>query len=95
MRAKRDRLCTGLAEVGFEVLVPEGTYFASCDIRSMGETDGIDFCLSLPERAGVVAVPTMVFYDDKAAGAPIIRFAFCKQDAVLDEAVDRLRAGLG
>jgi len=94
MRAKRDRLCAGLAETGLEVLVPEGTYFASCDIRSIGETNGIDFCLSLPERAGVVAVPTMVFYDDREAGAPIIRFAFCKKDEVLDEAVRRLGVGL-
>lgn len=94
MRAKRDRLCTGLAKTGLDVIVPQGTYFASCDIRSVGESDGIDFCLSLPERAGVVAVPTMVFYDDKVAGAPIIRFAFCKKDEVLDEAVARLEAGL-
>ena len=56
MRAKRDRLCGGLADVGFEVLVPDGTYFASCDIRALGGTDGIEFCLALPERAGVVAV---------------------------------------
>ena len=94
MKAKRDRLCTGLAEAGLDVLAPAGTYFASCDIRSIGETDGIEFCLGLPERAGVVAVPTMVFYDDKAAGAPIVRFAFCKKDEVLDEAVTRLKAGL-
>ena len=93
MRAKRDRLCGGLADVGFEVLVPDGTYFASCDIRALGGTDGIEFCLALPERAGVVAVPTMVFYDDKEAGKPIIRFAFCKQDDVLDQAIGRLRAG--
>ncbi len=94
MKAKRDRLCAGLAGTGLEVLVPEGTYFASCDIRSIGETNGIDFCLGLPERAGVVAVPTMVVYDDREAGAPIIRFAFCKKDEVLDEAVRRLGAGL-
>ena len=94
MQAKRDRLCTGLADAGLDVLVPQGTYFASCDIRAIGETDGIEFCLGLPERAGVVAVPTMVFYDDKPAGAPIVRFAFCKQDHVLDEAVSRLKAGL-
>ena len=94
MRAKRERLCSGLAETGLDVLPPDGTYFASCDIRSIGETNGIDFCLSLPERAGVVAVPTMVFYDDEDAGAPIIRFAFCKKDEVIDEAVARLKAGL-
>ncbi len=94
MRAKRDRLCAGLAEAGLDVLEPQGTYFASCDIRSIGETNGIDFCMALPERAGVVAVPTMVFYDDEEAGAPIIRFAFCKKDEVLDAAVHRLKAGL-
>lgn len=94
MRAKRDRLCAGLAEAGLDVLEPQGTYFASCDIRSIGENNGIDFCMALPERAGVVAVPTMVFYDDEEAGAPIIRFAFCKKDEVLDEAVHRLKAGL-
>ncbi len=92
MRSKRDRLCDGLAGAGLDVLVPQGTYFASCDITSIGESDGVEFCLGLPERAGVVAVPTMVFYDDKAAGAPIVRFAFCKQDEVLDEAITRLQA---
>ena len=94
MQAKRDRLCSGLAETGLDVLVPQGTYFASCDIRAIENSNGIDFCLALPERAGVVAVPTMVFYDDKDVGAPIIRFAFCKRDEVLDEAVSRLKAGL-
>ena len=94
MQAKRDRLCSGLAETGLNVLVPQGTYFASCDIRAIENSNGIDFCLALPERAGVVAVPTMVFYDDKDVGAPIIRFAFCKRDEVLDEAVSRLKAGL-
>ena len=92
MRSKRDRLCDGLAGAGLDVLVPQGTYFASCDITSIGESDGVEFCLGLPERAGVVAVPTMVFYDDKAAGAPIVRFAFCKQDEVLEEAITRLQA---
>lgn len=92
MRSKRDRLCEGLVGAGLDVLVPQGTYFASCDITSIGESDGVEFCLGLPERAGVVAVPTMVFYDDKAAGAPIVRFAFCKQDEVLDEAITRLQA---
>ncbi len=90
MRAKRDRLCNGLAAAGFDVLTPQGTYFASCDISSLGEHDGRAFCLALPERCGVVAVPTMVFYDNKDVGAHIIRFAFCKRDDVLDEAIARL-----
>ncbi len=92
LERKRDRLADGLTEVGFTVYRPQGTYFITADIRSLGETDGMAFCLSLPERCGVVAVPTMVFYDDQDAGRPLVRFAFCKRMRVLDEAVDRLHA---
>jgi N-succinyldiaminopimelate aminotransferase len=91
LRDKRDRLCAGLADAGFEVLRPAGTYFVTADITGLGGTDGVEFCWSLPERCGVVAVPTQVFYDDVSAGRHLIRFAFCKRDEVLDEAVARLR----
>ena len=92
LKAKRDRLCAGLEAVGLTVHRPAGTYFANADIRSLGEEDGVAFCLGLPERAGVVAVPTSVFFDDQAVGRPLVRFAFCKRDEVIDEAVRRLRA---
>ncbi len=91
LQAKRDRLCTGLADLGFDVFVPQGTYFVTTDIRPLGYDDGVDFCLALPERAGVVAIPTQVFYDDPEAGKPLVRWAFCKRDEVLDAALDRLR----
>jgi len=91
LRDKRDRLCAGLVDAGFEVLRPAGTYFVTADITGLGGSDGVEFCWSLPERCGVVAVPTQVFYDDVAAGRHLIRFAFCKRDEVLDEAVARLR----
>jgi N-succinyldiaminopimelate aminotransferase len=91
MRDKRDRLCAGLADAGFDVLRPQGTYFATVDIRSFGETDGLAFCRSLPHRCGVVAVPSVVFYDDVEAGAPLVRFACCKRTEVLDEACTRLK----
>jgi N-succinyldiaminopimelate aminotransferase len=90
MMAKRDRMCEGLRTVGLEPIVPAGTYFVTTDIRAIGESDGVEFCLSLPERCGVVAVPAQVFYDDKAEGASLIRFAFCKRLEVLDEAIERL-----
>jgi N-succinyldiaminopimelate aminotransferase len=61
------------------------------DIRSVGETDGLAFCRALPERCGVVAVPSVVFYDDKVAGAPLVRFACCKKLDVIDEAVARVK----
>jgi len=91
LREKRDRLCAGLAGAGLDVSVPQGTYFVTADAAVLGATDGIEFCRSLPERCGVVAVPVSVFYDDAAAGRTLIRFAFCKRTDVLDEALARLK----
>jgi N-succinyldiaminopimelate aminotransferase len=90
LRAKRDLLCDGLRAAGFEVFVPQGTYFATVDIRPVGGTDGLEFCRSLPERCGVVAVPSSVFYDDPTTGQHLVRFAFCKRTEVLSEAAERL-----
>ncbi|WP_374115632.1 pyridoxal phosphate-dependent aminotransferase [Streptomyces sp. NK15101] len=91
LRAKRDLLSEGLAQAGFEVYRPAGTYFVTTDIRPLGATDGFAFCRSLPERAGVVAIPNAVFYDHREEGAPFVRFAFCKKTEVLEEAVSRLK----
>ncbi len=90
LQAKRDRLCAGLEAAGLDVFRPAGTYFVTADIRPLGEEDGHAFCLALPERAGVVAVPTVVFCDEKAAARPLVRFAFCKRDDVIDDAASRL-----
>lgn len=90
MSDQRDLLCAGLSDIGFEVFVPEGTYFVSTDIRPLGFDDGMEFCRALPERAGVVAIPHEVFYDDKEAGRPLVRWAFCKRQEVIVEALDRL-----
>ena len=91
LQARRDQLCAGLTEIGFTTYVPEGTYFATTDIRRLGYEDGIEFCRALPEIAGVVAVPTQVFYDDKDTGRPLVRWAFCKQEPVIAEALRRLQ----
>ncbi|MFH9088453.1 pyridoxal phosphate-dependent aminotransferase [Streptomyces sp. NPDC017673] len=91
MLARREILAEGLTAAGFEVFRPAGTYFITTDIRPLGEKDGFAFCRALPERAGVVAVPNAVFYDDREAGAPFVRFAFCKREDVLREAAERLR----
>ncbi|MFM9444864.1 pyridoxal phosphate-dependent aminotransferase [Streptomyces acidiscabies] len=91
LRAKRDLLSAGLTDTGFAVFRPTGTYFVTADIRPLGETDGHAFCRALPERAGVVAIPNAVFYDHKEAGAPYVRFAFCKRTEVLADAAERLR----
>ena len=92
LREKRDRLTRGLVDAGLEVFPSHGTYFVTTDIRAIGEHDGLEFCRSLPERCGVVAIPNVVFYDDRDAGLPLVRFAFCKRLDVIDEAVARLKA---
>ena len=95
LQRKRDRLSDGLRGVGFDVFEPAGTYFVTTDVRPLGYNDGVEFCRDLPRRCGVVAIPNSVFYDDKAAGRSLVRFAFCKRDEVLDEAVERLGRWLG
>ncbi len=92
MAAKRRRLCDGLAAAGFEVFEPQGTYFVNTDIRPLvgDDMDGVEFCLALPERAGVVAVPAQVFYDNTHEGQHLVRFTFCKQLDVIDAACERL-----
>jgi N-succinyldiaminopimelate aminotransferase len=92
LRERRDQLATGLSGLGFEVFRPAGTYFLTTDVRPLGYSDGMEFCRDLPGRAGVVAIPHQVFYDDKAAGAPLVRWAFCKRPEVLTAALDRLAA---
>jgi N-succinyldiaminopimelate aminotransferase len=93
LQYRRDVLVRGLAGAGLPVISPEATYFATVDVRPVQpDGDGLAFCRSLPERAGVVAVPTVVFYAPEHAhlGRHLVRFAFCKSDEVLGDAVERL-----
>jgi N-succinyldiaminopimelate aminotransferase len=90
LKAKRDLFVPGLAALGFEVYPPQGTYFVTADIAGLDDRDGVEFCRTLPERAGVVAIPSSVFYDDKEAARTLVRFAFCKRPEVLTKALARL-----
>src|SRR3954470_23906127 len=89
LQERRDLLCDGLASLGLDVRRPEGTYFALTDISSLGWKDGMEFCLALPDRAGVVAIPTQPFHDTDS-GDQLVRWAFCKEAAVIAEALSRL-----
>jgi len=90
LAAKRDRLAGGLAAAGFGVRPSSGTYFICADVRPLGFTDGAELCFDLPGRIGVAAVPVQVFTDNPDRWRHIVRFAFCKRDEVLDQAVERL-----
>jgi N-succinyldiaminopimelate aminotransferase len=93
LQAQRDLMCSGLAELGFEVFIPQGTYFATTDVRPLGWDDGMEFCRELPQRCGVVAIPHQVFYDHTDIGRPLVRWAFCKRPEVLAAALARLGQG--
>lgn len=91
LKARRDLMADGLEKIGFEVYRPDGTYFITADIAPLGEQDAMEFCRGLPDRAGVVAIPSAVFYDDHPEeGRTLVRFAFCKRPEVLNEALSRL-----
>lgn len=92
LRAKRDLLCDGLAELGMAVHRPAGTYFVTTDVSSYGYPDGRAFCTALPEIAGVVAIPSQVFYDDLEEGRHLVRWAFCKRVEVIEDGLRRLQA---
>jgi N-succinyldiaminopimelate aminotransferase len=95
LQAKRDILSAGLRAAGFTVSDPQGSYFVIADAAPLGFADGEDLARRLPELVGVVGVPLSAFVrpEHRDAYASSIRFAFCKREAVLEEAASRL-AGL-
>jgi aspartate/methionine/tyrosine aminotransferase len=93
LQAKRDRLSAGLAALGFGVLPSQGSYFVTADFRPLGFAgDDVAFCRHITETAKVTAIPVSAFYAEPGAPTHYARFAFCKNDSVLDEALARLGA---
>ena len=92
LQAKRDLLCDGLSAAGLSVARPAATYFVIADAAPLGVSDALDFCRQMPALCGVVGIPVSVFCDDKDATRTLVRFAFCKRDEILSEAVVRLTA---
>ncbi len=90
LQSKRDKLLLGLEAAGFTVYRPKGTYFVTTDISSLTDEHAMEFCRSLPHRSGVVAIPNSVFYANPTHGQKYVRFAFCKRNEIIDEAVSRL-----
>jgi N-succinyldiaminopimelate aminotransferase len=89
--ARRERLCGALEELGLEVLRPEGTYYCSVDVGGLGIGDDLEACRHLATEVGVAAIPTSFFHENRRGGRSLIRLCFCKSDAILDEAIRRLR----
>jgi aspartate/methionine/tyrosine aminotransferase len=91
LEAKRDRMAAGLAALGFGVLPTQGSYFITADVRPLGFAgDDVAFCRAITLDARVTAIPVTAFYASEAPPNHFVRFAFCKNDALLDEALARL-----
>jgi N-succinyldiaminopimelate aminotransferase len=93
LRAKRDRLAGGLRAAGFDVFDSAGTYFLNADATPLGEGDAEALCARLPHEAGVAAIPmSALTANGHGRTRSLLRFAFCKRDEVLDDAIGRLSA---
>lgn len=86
----RNLLATGLSDIGFDVHMPQGTYFMLAGYQRFSNADDRTFARRLVEEVGVTVIPPSVFYHDPADGAGMVRFAFCKGADVLEEALGRL-----
>ncbi|HKM62108.1 MAG TPA: aminotransferase [Acidisphaera sp.] len=95
LQRKRDVMRDGLASIGFGVLETRGSYFITADFAPLGFAgDDAAFCRHITEAACVAAIPVSAFYDGEAPGH-YARFAFCKREAVLEDALGRLRHHFG
>jgi aspartate/methionine/tyrosine aminotransferase len=91
-RRRRDYLVAELSRLGFRVDPPAGTYYVCADFRPLGFDDDVAFCRHLIEEVGVAAIPPSAFYENTKYGKTYARFAFCKKEETLREAVQRLSA---
>ncbi len=92
--AKRKRLCGALERIGFDVLWPQGTYYANIDISGTDFEDDLAFCRYLATEVGVAAIPNSFFHDQRRGGRASVRFCFCKRDETLAAAIARLEEGM-
>lgn len=90
-RQRRDLLADALAEIGFGVRPPAGTYFILADHSRFGFEDDIAFCRHLVQEIGVAAIPPTAFYQHTEHGRSLVRFAFCKTEPTLRKAIDRMQ----
>jgi aspartate/methionine/tyrosine aminotransferase len=94
-RRRRDLLGDGLQAAGFTIYRPAGTYFLLADASPLGLGDDEQVCDHLTRRVGVTAIPSSYLYENREEGRKLVRFAFCKTDALITEAVRKLGALAG
>jgi aspartate/methionine/tyrosine aminotransferase len=86
----RNRLVAGLEKAGYAVLPSQATWFVSVDLTASGiALDDVTAADRLAMEGGVVTIPASAFFEE-APVTNILRLCYCKEDAVLDEAIARL-----
>ena len=91
-REKRDFLLEVLTAVGFRCHIPQGAYYIMADFRALSELGDLDFAHYLIKEKGVASVPGSSFLPPGEPDSGQVRFCFCKTDATLQAAAQRLRA---
>ena len=80
---RRDALCSGLRNIGWNVPDAKGTMFVWCPLPE-GFTDSFEFCNELMDKTGVIATPGAAFGEN---GEGYVRFALVKPPHELAEIV--------
>ena len=92
--AMRELLGGALTRAGFGVCMPEGSYFIMAEHEGvssgLGLRDDVELCRYLTKDVGVAVIPPSAFYSNPADGAGFVRFAFCKTEATMRAAIERL-----
>ena len=88
---RRDILCAGLVTAGFKCRPPQGAYYVMADFSGLSELPDAEFAKWLTIEHGVASVPGSSFYSRPELGRTQVRFAFCKTEDMLHQAVERLQ----
>jgi aspartate/methionine/tyrosine aminotransferase len=73
-------------------VAPEGAYYVLADFSGLSDMPAPEYARWLTVTGGVATVPGTSFFSRADDGRPFTRFAFCKTEEMLREAVRRLAA---
>ena len=86
---RRDALCDGLRNIGWDVPNSRGSMFVWAPLPS-GYTDSMAFCMKLVEECGVLCTPGCSF---GPAGEGYVRFALTMPPEKIKEAINAIKSG--
>lgn len=90
---RRKVLLEALTEAGFECRRPNSAYYILADFSSLSPLGDQAFARWMSKEIGVAPVPGSSFFQHREKGSTLVRFAFPKKVATLQEAARRLDTG--